>query len=158
MYKILKWKLHSMEKNTVVDHNLRRWRKNIEVKPEQEEEQERGGRDNTQVTPELIRCGLETYPRCFEGERDDCLKPEDKILVIILCVILIFIRNEVASPDPSSGRHLFWWFFLGVVMNMCWFHIHSPVFPCEQPHSFAERGGGDNCWCCSASKFWYSND
>lgn len=51
---------------------------------------------------EWIGSGFETYPRYCKGEQDDydCLKPEDKI-----SVILILIMNEVDSPDPSSGRH-----------------------------------------------------
>lgn len=74
------------------------------------------------VKPELIRSGLQTYPRSFEEEQDDCLKPRDKTKTkqtVILFVILILIINEVDAPDPSSGRLLFSHFSQEFMVNVC---------------------------------------
>lgn len=43
----------------------------------------------TRVIPGLVRSRLETSPRYFEGEQDDCPKPDGKISVILSVIIIL---------------------------------------------------------------------
>lgn len=43
----------------------------------------------TRVIPGLVRSRLETSPRYFEGEQDDCPKPGGKISVILSVIIIL---------------------------------------------------------------------
>lgn len=78
MYKILKWKLHCIKKNIVGGCIIWGDEGGTQREGRTREGAVRGLGVMIKVIPELIRSGLQTYPRYFKEEQDDYLKPGDK--------------------------------------------------------------------------------
>lgn len=56
----------------------------------------------TRVIPGLVRSGLETSPRYFAGEQDDCPKPGGKISVILSVIIILSLMKLTLLSHPQE--------------------------------------------------------
>lgn len=114
----------------------------------------RVGKDD-RVLPDLVRSRLETYLRWFEGPQDVCPKPRDKMSIITSLQFSSY-HKWGWSPDPSSGRHLFWWF----LPELRWIYADSYTLTCFLLWATTfiwGKEGVENHWCWSASKYWHFN-